>query len=344
MRIEITAAFRENRMAIIKWALYLLMCGYFMVSCSHPAEPAVQRVFFLVEAFGAIAVVIVPAVLAVIATINATFSVAEIASRFMRGVTVSALALWLIGHTGDSAFRWISANSKEAAIGAVSFAIVLTIIRWSGGFWRNRQRIVVRSLEVAPVAVAAPKPTGRDNQYTAAHEAGHALVYAELGCLPPDIEASMNDRPDNNGVLGFVTGPNHQHQLDERTFAEWYMLFLLAGQKAELTIMAETTLGSTNDHDLWMRVARRYLANHFRGMFYAGPENEFEQRKNEDQLDALQARQSDMLISFFNLNADVLKELAESLQEKRTITRDNLIPFLDRVQLPEGFPCPSGRI
>lgn len=47
---------------------------------------------------------------------------------------------------------------------------------------------------------------------------------------------------------------------------------------------------------------------------------------------------------FFNLNAGALKDLAESLLEKRIIGRDGIIPFLREVKLPEGFPCPTDRI
>jgi hypothetical protein len=48
------------------------------------------------------------------------------------------------------------------------------------------------------------------------------------------------------------------------------------------------------------------------------------------------------LSQLFDLNADVFKELAGSLLEKRTLAREELIAFLARVKLPEGFPLPFG--
>jgi hypothetical protein len=75
-------------------------------------------------------------------------------------------------------------------------------------------------------------------------------------------------------------------------------------------------------------------------MFYLKPQNGWEQKQNEAKLEALQADQVAMLSRLFKLNADVLKQLANSLLEKWTINRDELIPFLSRVQFPEGFPRP----
>jgi hypothetical protein len=81
-----------------------------------------------------------PSVMAVISTID-TFSVAELISRFVRGVAFYSMALWLIAHTGDSVYKWVLANPNDAAIGAVSFAIVWMIVHFSSGLWRNQQRI-----------------------------------------------------------------------------------------------------------------------------------------------------------------------------------------------------------
>ncbi len=150
------------------------------------------------------------------------------------------------------------------------------------------------------------------------------------------MKAAVNDRPDHNGVLGFVTGINSQHRLDEKTFAEWYMLVFLAGK------MGESTLGSTNDHARWLNVAKQYLSNHYRGMFYPEPQNEFEQKLNEEKLSALQSEQLSALSQLFDLNTDMFKGLADALLEKRTLARDELISFLTRVELPEGFPLPFG--
>ncbi len=137
-----------------------------------------------------------------------------------------------------------------------------------------------------------------------------------------------------------MTGIKSQHRLEEKTFAEWHMLVFLAGKMGEARTMRESTIGSTIDHARWIDVARKYLSNHYRGIFYPEPQNEFEQKQNEEKLSALQTEQLGMLDRLFELNSDVFKELADVLLEKRTLAREEIIPFLGRVQLPEGFPLP----
>lgn len=345
-RIQQTAVFfRAHRWTATKWGMYILMCVYFFGFRSEPAEPAVKQILLLVQTFGLFAVFIVPAA---ISTVNAAIwgslsSVAGLASRFLSGLAFYSMALWLIGHSGDALYGWVLAKPNDAAIGAAAFVIVWMVIHFSSGPSYGSESIARSSGAVAMTAgVIAPKPTARDNRYTAAHEAGHALVYAALGRLPYDVKAAVNDLADHNGALGFVTGIKSQHRLDEKTFAEWYMLVFLAGKMGEARMMGESTLGSTNDHTRWLNVAKQYLSNHYRGMFYPEPQNEFEQKLNEEKLSALQADQLGTLSRLFDQNADVFKELADALLEKRTLARDELIPFLARVELPEGFPLPFG--
>ena len=49
-----------------------------------------------------------------------------------------------------------------------------------------------------------------------------------------------------------------------------------------------------------------------------------------------------MLRTLFDANAEVFKQLADTLLETRTMGRDDLIPFLSRVKLPDSFPLPFG--
>ena len=107
-------------------------------------------------------------------------------------------------------------------------------------------------------------------------------------------------------------------------------------------MQGSSTLGSSNDHMRWLATARNYLANHYRGMFYLEPQNKFEQEQNEIKLEALQAEQLTLLRHLFDLNAEVFKQLADTLLEKRELGRDDLIPILGLVVLPVGFPLPFG--
>jgi len=49
-----------------------------------------------------------------------------------------------------------------------------------------------------------------------------------------------------------------------------------------------------------------------------------------------------LLRHLFDLNAEVFKQLADTLLEKRELGRDDLIPILGLVVLPVGFPLPFG--
>jgi len=319
---KITAFFREHSMTATVWGMYILMCAYFLASRSEPSEPAVKQVLSLVQTFGLVAVFVVPAITSTVSTAiwDSGCRVAGLASRFLSGLAFYSMALWLVGHSGDDLYEWVLAHPNDAALGAAALAIVWMIVHFSGGSSFGSESIDRSSGATAMVAgIITPKPTALDIRYTAAHEAGHALVYAALGRLPHEVKAAVNDIPDHNGGLGFVTGINTQNRLVERTFAEWYMLVFLAGKMGEARMMGESTLGSTNDHTRWLNVAKQYLSNHYRGMFYPEPQNEFEQKLNEEKLSTLQADQLDSLSQLFDQNADVFKTLAEALLEKRTL-------------------------
>lgn len=303
-----------------------------------PEEAVVTKVMLDVKFFGLVTVLFYTVGRALLFFLNlvALTTLIEQTALF---AAAYHLALWLIGHAGDSAYRWALENPQDAAAGLIAAAIVWIILKVSSG-WRSVQpEYVARGVAVFP-----PRElTERDTRYTAAHEAGHALVYAALGRLPVDVKVAINDRPDAHGVLGFVTGIHDRHRLPEKTFAEWRMLELLAGKMGESTL-GETTLCGSNDHLQWLDIACLYLSNHCRGMFYAEPQNRFEWEQREAKLEALHQEHLRTLKSLFDLNTEVFRQLADALFEKRRLTRDDLIPFLARVKLPEGFPQPFGPI
>lgn len=300
-----------------------------------PAEPLMQQVLAMVEILGLLNVMGGPLIRG--------GTVSSMISRFIWELTAYMVALWMIGAAGDNAYRWIAANPNEATVIAISMMICWAILRIGSSL--AAMPIIARDDTVAAAGVGLTLPrklTARDNRYTAAHEAGHALVYAALGGLPADVRLAVNEHVDENSALGFVTGISSTHYLNEKSFAEWNMLVLLAGKLGENTMYGESTLGSDNDHLRWLGMARNYLANHYCGMYYAEPQNKFEQEQNEAKLEALQVEQLATLRTFFDLNAEVFKQLADTLLEMRTMGWDDLIPFLSRVKLPDGFPLPFG--
>lgn len=307
-----------------------------------PAEPLVQQVLAIVEVLGLVAVIMLPTSRHIYMLMTTgRWNAGSLVSRLVLGLIAYAVALWMIGVAGDGAYAWITTNPNGATVISASLAICWVILRISGGL--AAPLIIARGGMIAPArgTTSPRRPTARDNRYTAAHEAGHALVYTALGGLPPNVKLAINDQSEN-GTLGFITGICSKHQLDEKPFAEWYMLVFLAGKLGESVMYGESTLGSSNDHIQWLGVARSYLANHVRGIYYAVPQNKIEQEQNEAKLEALQSEQLTMLRKLFDTNVEVFKQLAKTLQEKRTMGSNDLAPFLIRVKLPDNFPLPFG--
>ena len=85
-----------------------------------------------------------------------------------------------------------------------------------------------------------------------------------------------------------------------------------------------------------------YLSNQYGDtIYYAAPSNEQEQAHNVRELNTLKQQQRALLTTFFDLNDAVLRDLSAAAQEKRTLRRDELLPFFARVRFPEGFPRPD---
>ncbi len=335
----------EHQTTAIQWAICFAMIALCFGSRTDPNEPAVKQIQSIVETFGLIAVVVVPILSSTFSTAvwGAWASVESLISRFLRGFTFYAMALWLVGNSGDTLYQWTLANPHDAAIGTVSLAIVWLVVRFSAGTSHGQERIA-RTMGVATAGMArrslTTTPITRDNRYTAAHEAGHALVYAALDHLPADVRITVLEQPERDGTLGFISRIKGPHQLVERAFVEWDMLVLLAGKIGEDRAMGETTMGSSNDFTRWVDAAKRYLSNQYRGLYYPEPQNELELKHNVAIMAELQREQTALLKQLFDRNAALFENLADTLLEKRTLSSEELACFLAKVDLPGGFPRP----
>lgn len=339
------AAIRRHWTTLTRLAVLIVVTALAYGDRQSPSEPFVQQVLKLVETFGLFAVVCILGVTAITTAAHGRLAnVSRMFSSFITGIAGYSAALWIIGAYGDTAYSWAVANPNESAILAVAICVIWTIVK----FTQTHSPVHALARKggdgmVAPgVAVFKPKQSERDLRYTAAHEAGHAMLYAAVDELPKDLKVCVNLQADDEGVLGFVTAFELHHRLDEKGYAEWYMLVFLAGRAGEEFLLGESTLGAGSDHMRWVGIARAYLANHYRGVFYMAPQDRLELEQNEVKLELLQAEQRGMLKQFFEVNRNVYMELTEALLNKRKMGREDLIPFLSRVQLPEGFPLPLG--
>lgn len=316
-----------------------------------PSHPSVQSLMTLVQALGFCFLLIAPAT----ASFMHYFASYETSPLFwpqikkiLFGAWFYLLALRSIGEFGDEVYQLVVHNQEETIIFLLAVAIVWLIAKQSGvhrspalGFERSFEAGAYAGFDKAITPSPTPS-TDRDRQYTAAHEAGHALVYAALGALPPRVQVTVHEQADEKGSLGFVSALQSEHRLNDNTFAHWTMLVLLAGKIGESRIMQTPSLGSGNDHIHWVRVAHLYLSNHHRGIYYPQPETALEQDHNAAMLGSLQEEQRSMLAALFDMNDQVHKDMMAALLEQGTLLSFELIPFLARVRLPQGFPLPFG--
>ncbi len=324
-----------HRAPLIQCGLYVLLCAFFLGTLSIPSEDTVKAVFSLVHTFGIVAVLLGPFV---VSFWKGTLTLVGMLSRFLAGLSAYTIALWSIGAFGDSLYAVIQHEPRDAAVAGAALGIVWLIARVS---WATSQDAQAMPMHAVTAARSASL-TARDERYVAAHEAGHALVYAALRALPDDIRLEVGQETPGSRTLGSVTARLTEHCLDDRSFAEWRMMSCLAGTVGEWVMLGEPTLGGIDDQQRWVSLARQYLANQFRGMYYAAPGNLFEHARNEAQLAALRAEQLEMLHRLFEMNTPVLRELAAQALQMRSLARDDLLPFLSRVRLPERFPTPYG--
>lgn len=338
---------KDNFTTVVKYSVLFSVIVFFFGAYENPTDPIISQIQKMVEIFGLFLVLMYPMFMGIFKTIiNGNYSsITFYMERVISGIAVYSVVLWMIGQYGVDTKEWIITNPNEASVAGVSFLLVWFILKFSSGarysYNENIERGESASAAMA-VGGALPKQTERDNKYTSAHESGHALVYAALGCLPPGIEVVIQENGSIDGSLGYVSAINSDHQLNEKTFSEWFMLVLLAGKFGESFLFGENTMGSSNDHQRWLALARSYLSNHFDGIFYTEPQNKFEQELNEEKLEKLQRQQNSMLEVLFSENSRVFKCLSEELLKKRKMGRDDLIPHLSQVILPEDFPLPLG--
>lgn len=177
-----------------------------------------------------------------------------------------------------------------------------------------------------------------DRRTIAAHEAGHALLYAALGCLPDDFHIKIKSTEDDSNSLGYVSGLRLEHCLNYKTESEWYMLVLLAGKKGERSMGLQESLGASGDMRVWLDLASQYLENQYRGLYYPSPSSDAQRNNNKAELEALKTEQNYLLDSFFAINKRIHNELASELLQQGSMKREQIKTYLDRVEFPASFP------
>lgn len=327
-------------------AILILIASASYDYSGSPTQPIVQQTYSTINSFGLLTALCVAFIAPFVASAvssqddkpNIPWMITSSLKRTVRAMTAYYLALFVVGKFGDSIYVTLQSKPNLVISSAIT-AYVCYIIFKIG----NHQSSQIQTQRYSSIGYARyAKPLSlEDRRHTAAHEAGHALVYAALGRLPLDAQIVIHDQP-NSGIAGYVRATVLEDRLLDSVMIEWNMLVLLAGKIGETVIHGVSTLGSERDHQHWLSYARTYLSNHYHGVFFNEPKDSFEQASNIAKLDALQVKQTALLNTFFEMNAEVHQQFTDEILKVRTMDRDAIITFLSRVKLPDEFPRPFG--
>ena len=208
------------------------------------------------------------------------------------------------------------------------------------------------------VALAPLRRSNSINQYEndvqmrafAAHEAGYMLMFAALQPIPKDIILHLDKQAGTAIHSSSDVNPDFDTQrlCDNRTYMDWQMLLWQAGTVADQYLIGREVLDAADDYLRWLHCASTYIVKLFWDDLKI-----IKQQQNLQirfflrgdpalrELSVLKLKQCALLATFFELNDAVLRELSAATQEKRTLRRDDLLPFFARVRFPEGFPRPD---
>ena len=315
---RITRFFRKNWTTLAKWVGYLLICKILFNYGDLPSNPDVKQIYDIVKIIGFVAIPVYP-LFSLILRKTPSFICF---SRSMRGLLIYSVAMWLMRYLGDLLYNLLLRFPRQSATFAVAFAVSLIIFLLSFLYKDTLARETSQINDAGPDSEAfGKKATSLDFRHASVHESGHALVLAAFAKYPLQIEIILHNRLDDNGNLGFLKYKVDEGILFEKTYAEWDMLSLLAGKQGETALIGETAHGSYKDLDKWLRRAKKYLSEHYRGIYYNDPASDYEDKRNEIMLEELKAEQIGMLNLMFEMNIDVLKEISEKLFLKKILAR-----------------------
>lgn len=330
----------QHTFEILAGVAYVAAIFIFAGTTSHPDADFVRGIYQYFQAYGLLILGYIG-----LKPIYKTWSTGESSQHLpiIKAVSGYFGVLWLLGNFGDQVFEATMSAPLVSAQYLVLLLLLLAVL------WLARSRKLLDSdygyMMRPGYAVSAlirnnQKPTIRDQRYTAAHEAAHAMCYAALTTLPSDLKVVMNDVPDGQNHLGYVSGPD-EVCLRTKEFTEWFMLLLLAGREGESLISkttSEVTLGALGDLSRWQSVAREYLKLQDHGVYYFEPKNLLEQHRNEFALSSLLANQVNVLKEFLDINKPVHARISSELLDKKQLDRAELVLIFNDIQFPQGFP------
>jgi ribosomal protein S17E len=233
-----------------------------------------------------------------------------------------------------ASLAWVKGN-PDAALAAGAGIIV---VRMMFALVPDRTYLVARGAEGRlgyAQAVVRPKRarTANDIYRTAAHEAGHLLLFADLPELPAQLTVNvMEALGHQDEYRGYVRHSDEfVPEVLTESYMRWLMLMNLAGSEGEFAMLGDREDGAVADNQIWLKVATFYISAGFGEVFYVDPVGDAQQAHNRAVLNALKVQHLAELTARFATNKAVLAELAAAIAEKKAMTREEIAPYLSRV-------------
>lgn len=307
---------------------------------------SVQSVYNIAMQVGTVALMASMVWQIVSSLFNASVSTVELAlACFERAILliVGLIAIKAFAPELADMLAWVKANPDLSLSGIAGIIVVRVVF----AFVPSRTVVAARGEYAYGVAVkpgqmvkAIPRRPRHpeDIQRTAAHEAGHVMLYAFLPTLPATLTVNVLSEIGPQDVYrGHVRFEAHDWpEFFTEKHLHWLMLMFLAGAEAEFATFADRTEGSSGDNEQWLNYATQYLVSGLGEVFYADPQADAQIAHNRVVLNSLKAHQVGELEVFFATNKTLLDELTHAIAEAKTMSRDDLAPYLNRVVFDAG--------
>lgn len=325
-----------------------LVFGVMAILVWEPSAPDVDTlpsfaagVWHAVVMIGTIWMLVVAVQLVLVGIINDNDPWQSILSVVERFVMLGLVLLAVRVFGNDLADLAVGVKENPDAALAMLTACVLLGAAFS--FAPGRRMVAARGNSGYAVAAgvmgARKERAPADIQRTAVHEAGHLLLYACLLEVPADLSVIVHTEVGAaDKYRGFVNHAGEEPTVTTERFAHWAMLRHLAGAEAEFIVFGERADGACGDNSNWMSAATMYLSSGFGEAFFAKPDGEAQIMHNRAVLNSLKARCVAEVDAFVATNKALLEELAAAIVEHKSMTREQLLPYLARVADVETMP------
>ncbi|KPC17380.1 hypothetical protein [Pseudomonas amygdali] len=270
---------------------------------------------------------------------------------YFRWLNSSGHQLWLpinlaVGTlTAASAYSWAKKNPDALAqitlyfeqnqqvvlLCLVALGISNLLLNLTSRFSNGLTSTLVTLTGQPAIAAERVSVTTQDKSIIAVHEAGHAVLLGLHKALPESSELVMRTTAEDNGSLGHCTGVSWNHQISNKTFVEWNMLFCLAGIEAERLMLSEVSLGGSSDYRNWQALADQYIGGHDSLVYFHEIKAPWHEEYNAKVMYDLKESQKAIVREMLLENEEVLIILRDALIERGGIKGKDFLDILSLV-------------